>query len=92
VEDASLRLYVGNPTDPENTWSVVGTAKTDDTGAFVFSFVTRSAYWTELPAHTNSTYIVAVDPPSDLSAGRVLVPYVTVRPGDETELGSIALP
>jgi hypothetical protein len=92
VEDASLRLYVGNPTDPENTWSVLATAKTDVTGAFMFSFVTRSAYWTELPAHTNSTYIVAVDPPSDLAVGRVLVPDVTVTAGAENNLGTIVLP
>jgi hypothetical protein len=92
VGDASLRLYVGNPADPENTWSVVGTAQTDATGAFKFSFVTRSAYWTRLPAHTNSTYIVAVDPPSGLGAARALVPNVTVTAGAETELGTIVLP
>jgi hypothetical protein len=92
VSDASLRLYVGNPADPENTWSVVGTARTDATGAFKFSFVTRSAYWTQLPAHTNSTYIVTVDPPSGLGAGRALVPNVTVAAAAETELGTIVLP
>jgi hypothetical protein len=92
LSDASLRLYVGNPAGPENTWSVVGTAQTDAAGAFKFSFVTRSAYWTQLPAHANSTYIVAVDPPSGLGAGRALVPNVTVTAGAETELGAIALP
>jgi hypothetical protein len=92
VEDASLRLYVGNPADAENTWSVLGTAHTDATGAFKFSFVTSSEYWAGLPAHTSSTYIVAVDPPSDLGAERVLVPNVIVTVGHETELGTIVLP
>jgi hypothetical protein len=92
VEDASLRLYLGNPADPENTWSVLGTAHSDATGAFEFSFVTRSAYWAQLPAQANSTYIVVVDPPSRLAAERVLVPDVAVTAGHETALGTIDLP
>jgi hypothetical protein len=92
VEDASLRLYLGNPADPENTWSVLGTAHSDATGAFEFSFVTRSAYWAQVPAQANNTYIVAVDPPSGLAAQRALVPHVTVTAGAETDLGTIVLP
>jgi hypothetical protein len=92
VEDASLRLYLGNPSDPENTWSVLGTAHSDAAGGFEFAFVTRSAYWAQLPAQANSTYIVAVDPPSGLPAERVLVPNVTVTAGHETTLGTIDLP
>ena len=92
VEDASLRLYLGDPADPENTWSVLGTAHTDATGAFEFSFVTRSAYWAQVPAQVDSRYIVAVDPPSGLAAERVLLPSVTVTAGGETDLGTIALP
>jgi len=42
--------------------------------------------------HQTDTYIVAVDPPSALGAGRVLVPDVSVRAGLQTNLGTIALP
>jgi hypothetical protein len=92
VEDASLRLYLGNPADPENTWPVLGTAHSDAAGAFEFSFVTRSAHWAQVPAQANSTYIVAVDPPSGLAAERALVPDVAVTAGQETALGTIDLP
>lgn len=92
VEDASLRLYLGNPANAENTWSVLGTAHSDATGGFEFSFVTRSAYWAQFPAQAASTYIVAVDPPSGLAAERVLVPDVSVTAGHETALGAIDLP
>ena len=92
MKDASLRLYLGNPSDPENTWSVLGTAHSDAAGAFEFSFVTRSAYWAQFPAQANSTYIVAVDPPSGLAAERVLVPEVSVTAGHETTLGTSTCP
>jgi hypothetical protein len=92
VTDASLRLYLGNPADPENTWSVLGTAHTSTTGRFAFSFVTRSDYWSGVPAQQSSKYIVAVDPPSALGVGRVLVPDVAVAAGQATDLGTIPLP
>jgi len=92
VEDASLRLYFGNPADPENTWPVLGTTRTDANGSFKFSFVTRSAYWAQFPAHNNSTYIVAVDPPTGSGLGRNLVPDITVDPGAETSVGTVVLP
>jgi hypothetical protein len=92
VEDASLRLYLGNPANAENTWSVLGTAHSDAAGAFEFSFVTRSAYWAQVPAQATSTYIVAVDPPSGLVAERALVSGVSVTAGHETALGTIDLP
>ena len=92
VQDASLRLYLGNPAGAENTWSVLGTAHTDAEGAFEFSFVTRSAYWAQVPAQSASRYIVAVDPPAGIAAERTLVPDVTVTAGVETDLGTIALP
>jgi hypothetical protein len=92
VEDASLRLYLGDPASAENTWSVLGTAHSDAAGGFEFSFVTRSAYWAQFPAQANSTYLVAVDPPAGLPAERVLVPNVTVTAGHETALGTIDLP
>jgi hypothetical protein len=89
VTDASLRLYLGNPADPENTWSVLGTAHTSAAGDFTFSYVTRSAFWANQPS---STYIVAVDPPAALDAERALVPGVTVTAGQRTDLGTIVLP
>jgi hypothetical protein len=92
VEDASLRLYLGKPSDPENTWSVLGTAHSDAAGGFEFSFVTRSAYWAQFPAQANSTYIVVVDPPSGLAAERAVVPEVVVTAGHETTLETIDLP
>jgi len=92
VTDASLRLYLGNPADPENTWSVLGTAHSSAAGGFTFSFVTRSDYWSGVPAQQASRYIVAVDPPSGLGAGRVLLPDVAVAAGQATDLGMIPLP
>jgi hypothetical protein len=92
VADASVRLYLGKAAEPENTWSVLATAHTDAEGAFRFSYVTRSAYWSGLPAQANSTYIVAVDPPSALAAERTLVANVTVTAGQETVLGTVVLP
>jgi hypothetical protein len=91
VVDASLRLYLGNPTQPENTWGTLATARSDATGAFRFSYVTRSAFWATT-AQAGKTYIVAVDPPRTASLGRVLVPNVTVNAGAETSLGTIVLP
>jgi hypothetical protein len=92
VADASLRLYLGKPAQPENTWSVLSTTKTDATGAFKFSYVTRSAFWAETPTLAGYTYIVAVDPPSGAGTGRMLVPNVTVAAGSDTPLGTVVLP
>lgn len=92
VADASLRLYLGDPSTPEDTWSVLGTAHTSAAGAFSFSYVTRSAYWSSLPAHQGDTYIVAINPPAALGADRALVPDVSVTAGQTTSLGAVALP
>jgi hypothetical protein len=92
VEDASLQLYLGNPSNPENTWSVLGTAKTDANGAFKFSFVTRSAVWAAMPAHASDVYIVSADPPAGSGLGRKLVPNILVTAGSETPTGAVVLP
>lgn len=92
VADASLRLYLGSPGTPENTWSALATARSDANGAFRFAFVTRSAYWSTIPALTGKTYIVAVDPPPGAGVGRMLVPSVVVGARAETALGTIVLP
>lgn len=92
VENASLRLYLGTTATPENTWSVLATAKTDATGAFRFAYVTRSSYWSAIAAHAGNSYIVAVDPPAGSGLGRVVVPNLTVTPATEVPLGTLVLP
>ena len=92
VVDASLRLYLGNLATPENTWSALATAKTDASGAFRFAYVTRSSYWSAIAAHAGKSYIVAIDPPPGSGLGRTLVPSLTVAPGTELSVGTVALP
>src|SRR5579859_5294027 len=92
VENASLRLYIGDPANPENTWPVLATGKTDSTGAFRLAYVTRSSYWAAIPAFANASYIVAVDPPIGSGLGRTLVPGLSVTPGSETAAGTVVLP
>jgi hypothetical protein len=92
VADASLRLYFGKASQPENTWGVLSTTKTDASGAFKFAYVTRSAFWALTPTLVGYTYIVAVDPPSTAGTGRMLVPNVSVTAGAETPLGTVVLP
>ena len=84
MTDASLRLYLGNPAEPENTSSVLEPRSSSAAGDFGFSFVTRSDYWSGVPAQQASRYIVAMDPPRGLGAGRVLVPDVAVEAGQAT--------
>lgn len=92
VAGASLRLYLGNPAEPENTWPMLATARSRADGRFTFAFVTRSGYWAAMPAHAGKTYIVAVDPPSGAGLARTLVPNVTVDPRAETAIGTVVLP
>jgi hypothetical protein len=92
VANASLRLYLGSPNTPENTWSTLATARTDANGAFRFAFVTQSAYWASLPAQAGKTYIIAIDPPSGSGLGRMLRQSLTVSPNAETAAGTIVLP
>ena len=92
VEGASLRLYLGNPAEPENTWSTMATARTNASGRFTFAYVTPSAHWAGLPARVDDRYIVAVDPPSGSNRSRMLVPNVTVNAKAETGMGTVVLP
>ena len=92
VVDASLRLYLGDPAMPENTWSTMATTHTNSNGDFRFSFVTRSAHWATIPAQAGKVYIVAVDPPAASGLGRSLVPNLTVTAGTTTSIGTLALP
>ena len=92
VGGASLRLYLGDPSMPENTWSTMATARTNASGQFTFAYVTPSAHWAQFPARVNDRYIVAVDPPSASSLGRVVVPNVAVTAKAETSLGTVVLP
>lgn len=92
VVNASLRLYLGVPGTDENTWIMLGTAKTDATGLFRFSMVPRSAYWEQIAIHAGKTYIVSADPPPSMALGRALVPNLTVVAASGTETGTIVLP
>jgi hypothetical protein len=92
VEHVSMRLYWGDPNQPENTWSVMGTAGTNASGVFVFSFVTRSAHWATIPAQAGGTYIVAADPHPGSTLGRALVQNISVMAGAETDVGNVILP
>jgi hypothetical protein len=92
VADASLRLYFGKPSQPENTWGTLSTTKTDAAGKFKFSYVTRSAFWAATPTLAGYTYIVAVDPPTGAGTGRMLVPNVSVSAQTETAVGTVVLP
>jgi hypothetical protein len=92
VEDASLRLYLGDPNDPENTWPVMGTTRTNANGQFKFSYVTRSAWWDQFPAHAGETYIVAVDPPTGSGLSRNIVINISVTAGANTSVGTVVLP
>lgn len=91
VVDASLRLYIGDPGTPENSWPTLATAKTDSTGAFRFGFVTRSSYWART-AFAGKSYIVAVDPPAGSGLGRIVVANLQVSAGTTTSLGTVVLP
>jgi len=92
VGDASVQLYLGYPGTPENTWPGMATGKTDATGTFRISYVTRSAWWAGMTAWAGATYIVAVDAPSGAGLGRAVVPNLTVEAGRETSAGTIVLP
>jgi hypothetical protein len=92
VADASVRLYLGYPVNPENTWGTVATGKTDSTGTFRLSYVTRSTLWASIPALVGATYIVAVDPPSAAGLGRTLVPGITVSAKQTASRGTVVLP
>lgn len=92
VTDASMQLYLGNPSGPENTWWRIGTARTDTNGTFRFAYVTPSAHWATTVAHASDTYIVTADPPSGSGLGRAVLPDVQVTTGNETSVGTVVLP
>lgn len=92
VEDVAMRLWLGNPDQPENTWSLMGTAGSDATGVFVFSFVTRSAHWATVPAQAGNTYIVTADPHPGSTLGRAVVSNISVSQLVETNIGAVILP
>jgi hypothetical protein len=85
IADASVRLYMGNVADAENTMSTLGTGKSDATGAFRLAYVTPSSRWAP------RVYMVAVDPPSGASLDRSLTRNVSVQVGQVTALGTVTL-
>jgi hypothetical protein len=92
VADASVQLYLGWPTTPENTWPRMATARTDSAGAFLIPLVTRSAFWELTPWYAGATYIVTVDPPPGSGLERAVVSNITVDAGRTADLGLITLP
>jgi hypothetical protein len=71
---------------------VLGTAHTSAAGGFTFSFVTRSDYWSGVPAQQLQQVHRGGGPP-DGSRGRPgAVPDVAVEAGQATDLGTILLP
>jgi hypothetical protein len=88
----AVRLYRGNPAMAENTWSLLGTAGTNQQGDFLFSFVTRSAYWESLASMAGTTYIVVAEPHPGGTVAGTLVSNVTVNAGVETNVGTLVLP
>lgn len=88
VANASMRLYVGVPTAPENNWSVIATAKTDATGAFKFAYVPRLSAFPQ----AGWKYAVAADPPTGSGLGRQIVSNVNALQGQETAVGVVILP
>jgi hypothetical protein len=91
VRDASLRLYLANLSQPENTWPTMGHARTDANGAFKFSYVTPSDHWTAT-AYAGSAYVVAIDPPPGAGLTRVITPSVVVSARLDATVGTVALP
>lgn len=92
VLDASLRLYLGRPGEPESTWDWLGTAKTDAEGRFRFASLMRSAYWAQNPIHDGKTYIVTADPPPGSGRARGIMTNISVSAATGTDIGTIVLP
>ena len=92
VPDASLQLFLGNPAQPEGTWSMLATASTNGEGAFRFSYMPPSSYWAALPAQAGRVYIMTADAPRGSGLSRTIVPNVTVNVGSNTTIGTVVLP
>ena len=88
----AVQLYRGNPAMAQNTWSLLGTARTNEQGDFLFSFVTRSAYWESLASMAGTTYIVVAAPHAGRTVTSTQVSNVTVTAGVETTVGTLVLP
>ena len=85
-----MRLWLGSSTAPANTQPMLSTARTDASGRFRFSYVTRTAYWVGRPFAAN--YWVTADPPSAVVRGQGVVASVPVTAGVETDVGTVVLP
>ena len=90
VANASIQLYLplsGLPA--ENTWGVIGHARTDAAGAFSLPFVIRSGFWR---SGAGQPYNLSIDPPAGLARTRQVMTTITVTPKTVTSLGTIVLP
>ena len=88
VLNASLRLYLGNPNNAENTWSTIATAKSDANGVFRFAYIPVSSFFKQ----PGVGYIVAADPPTGSGLARQIVINVTATASGETTIGTVILP
>ena len=92
VNKLAVHLYLGDPAQPEDTWSLMGTARTDVVGEFAFSFVTPSAHWATVPAQAGKTYIVKAVPYPGGLLDPVTLGNVSVTAGVTTDIGVLVLP
>jgi hypothetical protein len=92
VSKLAVHLYLGDPAQPENTWSLMGTARTGPIGEFAFSFVTPSAHWATVPAQEGKTYIIKAVPFPGNVLGPATLSNVTVSTGVTTDIGTMILP
>lgn len=92
VNRLAVHLYLGDPAQPENTWSLMATARTNSAGEFAFSFVTPSAHWATVPAQAGKTYIVKAVPFPGNVRGPATLSNVSVSAGVTTDVGTLVLP
>jgi uncharacterized protein DUF4382 len=86
IPNASLRVFVGDSGNPENTWFVVATGTSDPSGHFKLAFLTPSSYW------PGSGYILGADAPATTPYGPFRLSGVDVTAGAETSVGEVLLP
>ena len=90
VANASIQLYLPlSGLAAENTWSVIGHARTDANGVFKLPFVVRSAFWR---GGVGQSYNVAIDPPAGMARTRQVILGVSVVPLQDAALGTVVLP
>ncbi|NIM49558.1 MAG: DUF4382 domain-containing protein [Gemmatimonadales bacterium] len=80
IPGAAIRVFLGDPAMPENTWALMSSGKADAVGSFQIGYLTPR------------TYIIRVDAPASSAYGHAVVPAVVVTAGQETSVGTVTLP